>query len=100
MASNSLSQFRFIAILEGISTLALFLVAMPLKYVFDMPLAVKYTGWAHGLLFISYIIWLVIVSLNRKWGFVKIVLAAAASLVPFGTFILDAKILKPEAQAE
>ena len=98
MSSNSLSHFRLIALLEGISTLVLFFIAMPLKYIMNMPLAVKYTGWAHGLLFIAYFILLIIVYIDRKWSVAKFIWAALASLFPFGTFILDVKILKPESQ--
>jgi len=49
------SIFSKVALAEGISYILLLFVAMPLKYLFDMPLAVKYTGWAHGLLFVLYI---------------------------------------------
>ena len=100
MLKNSLSQFRLVALLEGISTLLLFFVAMPLKYIWNMPLAVKYTGWAHGLLFIVYFILLVVVIIDRKWNVSKIVWAVIASFFPFGTFILDAKILKPEMNSQ
>ncbi len=99
MNTKILSQFRTIALLEGISTLTLFFIAMPLKYLMNLPLAVKYTGWVHGILFLAYIAWLVLVSLDRKWSFSKICWSALASLVPFGTFVLDAKLLKPELRS-
>ena len=38
-------RFKWISLAEGLSFLLLLGIAMPLKYGFDMPLAVKYTGW-------------------------------------------------------
>ncbi|MCZ8134288.1 MAG: DUF3817 domain-containing protein, partial [Algoriphagus sp.] len=45
-------RFKWISLIEGLSFLILLGIAMPLKYMFDMPLAVTYVGWAHGILFI------------------------------------------------
>jgi integral membrane protein len=90
-----LGRFRLIGLLEGISFLVLLGIAMPLKYKLGLPLAVKYVGWAHGLLFILFIVALAQVAFTYRWSIVKVILAFVASLVPFGTFILDAKLLKP-----
>jgi integral membrane protein len=93
---TSLSRFRIIGIAEGISFLVLLIIAMPLKYYAGLPMAVKYTGWIHGLLFILYVAALAQVSIVRKWSLLKIVIAFAASLIPFGTIILDARLKKEE----
>jgi integral membrane protein len=69
---------------------------MPLKYYAGLPLAVKYTGWIHGLLFMLYIAALAWVSISRKWPLLKIAVAFTASLVPFGTIILDWRLKKEE----
>ena len=97
--STTLSRFRFIALLEGISCIVLFFIAMPLKYYMSMPLAVKYVGWAHGLLFIAYMVTLVVVYMDLKWSLVRTFLAVIASIVPFGTFVFDALVLKKEEQS-
>ena len=52
---KTIEQLRWIGIAEGISYLVLLGIAMPLKYIFDLPLGVKITGWIHGLLFVLYI---------------------------------------------
>ena len=54
--SSTLGRFRLVAIMEGVSFLVLLGIAMPLKYFADMPLAVKYIGWLHGLLFVLYMV--------------------------------------------
>ena len=45
---------RILGNVEGVSYLLLLGVAMPLKYAFGLPLAVKIVGMAHGVLFLAY----------------------------------------------
>jgi len=87
--SKSINNLRFIGIAEGISFLVLLLIAMPLKYFFGFPLAVKVVGWAHGLLFILYIGAVFLAIRAMQWRIFGTLVALAASLVPGGTFILD-----------
>ena len=89
---NTLSLFRKVAVLEGISYILLLFIAMPLKYLADMPLAVKYTGWAHGLLFVLYIAFFVMAWIESKWGVGKAALIVGASLLPFAPFYVDKKL--------
>jgi len=89
---SSLSIFRKVAVAEGISYLLLLFVAMPLKYFAGMPLAVKYTGWAHGVLFVLYAAFLIMAWMEQKWHFGKAVLIFVASLLPFMPFIVDRKL--------
>lgn len=84
-----LNVFKKTAILEGISSIILFFIAMPLKYFADMPLAVKYTGWVHGVLFIAYIVLLVACWQKYKWKFSRVLLFAFASLIPFAPFYVE-----------
>ncbi|WP_460685902.1 DUF3817 domain-containing protein [Niabella aquatica] len=83
-----------IAFSEGISYLLLLLIAMPLKYYADFPEVVKYTGWLHGILFVLFCIYLLKVWIGLKWSLGKVLIAFVASLVPFGTFLLDARLKK------
>lgn len=73
---------------EGLSYLMLLLIAMPLKYWFGAPLAVKLVGSIHGFLFVLYCILLAITAYKMHWSFVKAGLAFLLSLLPFGTFWL------------
>ena len=84
--------FKYVSILEGLSFLLLLFIAMPLKYIWDWPLAVKYVGWAHGLLFIVYGITLINATIQLGWSFGRFMLAGVASLLPFGPFVLDKKV--------
>lgn len=76
-------------VVEGTSTLLLFLVAMPLKYLADLPLAVTIVGSIHGALFVVYVLMLFL-AVSRvplppglvAWGLV-------GAVVPFGPFVFD-----------
>lgn len=89
---TSLHIFRRVAFAEGLSYLFLLFIAMPLKYWAGMPLAVKYTGWAHGVLFVLYGIFLLMAWQERKWKFSKATILFLASLIPFASFVVDKKL--------
>jgi integral membrane protein len=89
---STLSIFKKVAIAEGISYLALLLIAMPLKYFAGMPLAVKYTGWAHGLLFVLYVALVIMCWMEYKWKFGKTLLVMVCSLLPFAPFIIEKRL--------
>lgn len=91
--TSYIKKLRFLAIAEGISYL-LFGLTIPLKRVYDIPEPNKIVGYAHGFLFIGYVILVFMVSLEKKWDFKTLFLAQVASLIPFGTFVADAKIFK------
>jgi integral membrane protein len=93
---SKLKTFRIIAVLEGISFLVLLFIAMPLKYMMDQPLPVRITGMIHGILFIAFVFYLMMVKSELNWPPKKVFIAFIASLLPFGTFVLDAKVLKRE----
>lgn len=61
-----------------------------------MPMPNKILGMVHGVLFIAYIFYLIQVRSEKNWDLKKTSLAFLASLLPFGTFVLDAKVLKKE----
>jgi len=91
---NMLKTFRFTAVLEGISYLALFAISMPLKYLATLGQPNKYIGYAHGFLFIVYLVLAVVLTMERKWGMKRFTVLFVASLLPFGTFYIDKKYLR------
>ena len=94
LLKNTIGRLRIIGFLEGVSFLVLLFIAMPLKYMANLPWAVKITGMAHGLLFVLYILYVVMAKIEYNWSAKKSVLAFLASLVPFGTFWADAKLFR------
>ena len=82
-------RFLWVGRAEGVSFLLLTLVAMPLKYGWDMPLMVKYLGWAHGVLFMAYMALLFLVAYRLKWDAMRVIYGFLAALLPFGPFVFE-----------
>ena len=91
--SSKLGMLRIIAILEGCSFLLLGLT-MFLKRQYGMGAPNKIVGYAHGFLFIGYVVLVFLVGMEKKWSLQTKFWAYLASLLPFGTFVADAKIFK------
>ncbi|MDG1913419.1 MAG: DUF3817 domain-containing protein [Crocinitomix sp.] len=100
MLKTNLGLLRIIGLLEGVSFLILMGIAMPLKYIWDMPEMIYSTGMAHGLLFVLYIFFVLLVGYQLKWSFTKIFWALLASLLPFGTFVADKKLFRTDAEKQ
>ena len=87
-----LRRLRTLGVIEGISTLILFGVAMPMKYVAGTPIAVTIAGSIHGLLFVAlgsmFILATKKVPISRRMASLGI----AAAIFPFGPFIMDASL--------
>lgn len=94
-----LMNFRRAALAEGVSFLVLLFIAMPLKYMADLPIAVKVVGWLHGVLFIWY--WVAALPLFTvlKWPVDRVIGIGLASILPFGTFIMERKWLRQPMDA-
>ena len=88
-----LSIFRIIALLEGVSYILLLFIATPIKYMADDPTYVRMLGMPHGLLFIAYIAIAVLLKPEQQWNKRTFLVILAASLIPFGTFYVDKKLL-------
>lgn len=88
------NSFRIVAYLEGASFLILLLIAMPLKYAYGMPMAVRIVGSAHGLLFIAYCLLGAVVARQLSWPLKTTALAFISAFLPAGPFIFDRKLLK------
>ena len=86
---NLFALFRVIAVIEGVTTLLLFLVAMPIKYGLDDASWVRLMGPLHGYAFLVYIALMLVVMRGPFWQGRDLTRAALASLVPFGTFLND-----------
>ena len=90
MKQRSLTRLRIVGGLEGISYLVLLGIAMPLKYLAGMPEMVRIVGWGHGLLFMLFLAAVGHTAATIRWPSKRILGALAASVIPFGTFVLDA----------
>ena len=96
---NAIRSLRVWSRAEGYSLLALVLVAMPLKYVFDYPLAVRIAGAVHGLLFL-----VLLAALLRSLWESRLERRAALhvlflAVLPFGFLAADGVIRGASARA-
>lgn len=89
---NPIPFLRYVALAEAVSYLVLLFVAMPLKYLADLSLAVKWVGWAHGLLFLIFCWALLQAWIAARWSFGRVVLLFVAALLPFVPFFLDKRL--------
>ena len=87
-------SFRIISLLEGISFILLLFVAVPIKYYGGNDTFVKMLGMPHGLLFILYIVFAILLKIELKWELKTFLIVGLASIIPFGTFYVDKKYLK------
>lgn len=92
--SPTLRWFLQVARVEGLSAIALFFVAMPLKYGAGIPEPVQHVGWFHGTMVFTYLIALGSVARVEGWTWARVAAAFVASLVPFGTFVFERRLLR------
>ncbi|WP_324170705.1 DUF3817 domain-containing protein [Sulfurimonas sp.] len=92
MIKNSVKKFGQINSIEGYSYLILLFIAMPMKYYFGYPIAVKIAGMLHGILFILFCLLLLLAYKDTKWSFNENIIFFIASLIPFGTFFTKNRI--------
>ena len=101
--TTSLRMFRLLRLLcriEGFSLLLLLFVAMPLKYVADLPLAVRYVGMAHGILWLGLVTLLIALAWKLRWSFGRSAAVFISSLLPFGFLLMDRRMAAWHRQAE
>lgn len=90
--TKTVSFLRAISLAEGVSYLTLLGVAMPLKYLAGLPLAVRIVGSIHGGLFVALCVALALALYQARWPVARAALVFTASLIPFAPFFLDQKM--------
>ncbi len=100
MLNTPVGRVRAAGLLEGVSAVLLFFVAMPLRYLPPAGSETALVGrqiafWAgaiHGGLFIAYALITFVAWGQGALRFKHVAMAAAASIVPFGPFVIDRKL--------
>jgi len=90
---KDVAALRVVTFLEGISFLVLLFVAMPLKYLLDLPLAVRVAGGLHGLLFLGLALSLYHAHVDYGWSRSRLLVLLGLSLVPGSFFWMDERIV-------
>ena len=86
--------FRQIALWEAVSTVLLFFFAMPLKYIGDVPEAVRVAGSIHGFLVVLFVVLLILCWKDYKWSFGHVVKYFVLSLIPIVSFWVELDLKK------
>jgi integral membrane protein len=91
--SSPIDRVRTIGFWEGWSFLLLLGVAMPLKYIGGIPMAVTVVGGLHGILFIAY--WGVIMegAVVHGWSTGVVAKLLVAAVLPGGPFLAEKFLL-------
>ena len=91
---STLNCLRSTGTWEAISSILLFFLAMPLKYIWEQDLLIRPVGMAHGILWVIYVAMTITGQIKYKWGYKLTVWLMIASIVPAGPIIADAKLLR------
>lgn len=91
---SMLRIFQQVALWEAISTVILFFVAMPLKYLADIPEAVRVAGSIHGFLVVIFVILLIMCWQTYNWKFSRVVKYFVLSLFPIVSFWVEKDVKK------
>ncbi len=89
-----LSFLRKFSLIEGLSTLTLFFVAMPLKYIYGLPLAVTIFGSLHGLLFLGLVGAFILAKDRVPLTTGLMIAGILGAVIPFGPFVVDRQLKK------
>lgn len=92
MSDDLVPWFRRVALYEGISFLVLLGVAMPLKYLAGMPLAVSVAGMTHGVLFILYAVMIGLFVQRSAWSLGRAAEVLVLGVVPFGFLAVERRL--------
>lgn len=92
--ATMLKAFRILGWFEGASMLILLFIAMPMKYMMDIPLATRIVGSIHGALFVAYVAMALQMMTTFKWPLSTLVKSFIGAVLPFGTFVFERKYLK------
>lgn len=93
---SPVGRLRLVAFVEGCSYLLLLGVAMPLKYFAGLPVAVSIVGSIHGALFLLFCAALAQAMAAARWSALHAGIVFTSSLIPFGTFAIDARLKRED----
>lgn len=84
---TTLRRLRVMAVIEGSTLVGLVVLAVPLKHLFGIPIAVRIMGPVHGTAFVAYG-WALTAAVSAGgWKRREIVRLAIGALIPFASFV-------------
>ncbi|WP_437920897.1 DUF3817 domain-containing protein [Sphingobacterium sp. LRF_L2] len=86
--------FQQIALWEAVSTIILFFIAMPLKYLAGIKEAVSVAGSIHGFLVVLFVALLLLCWNTYKWPLSRVLTYLVLSLIPVVSFWVERDLKK------
>jgi integral membrane protein len=90
----ALQRYRVMANVVGVLLVLLFVVAMPLKYLADVPEPVSVLGTAHGWLYALFFLSAVDLALRARWTLKGAILTLIAGTIPFLSFYAERSVTR------
>lgn len=91
---SELKKFKLINKIEGISFIILIFIAMPMKYMMDIPMATKIVGMTHGLFVFAFLYQIIEAKKEAGLTMKEVGLYTLLSFIPFGSFYTDKLVAK------
>lgn len=88
-----INQFKKICIFEFVTCVLLYLIAMPIKYQWDIWQQMIPIGIIHGVAFTWYLILIYYVRKPLKWDDEDLVFAVLAAFFPFATLWVEKNLI-------
>ena len=85
----ALQRYRVMANVVGVLLILLGVIAVPLKYLADIPEPVTVLGTAHGWLYALFFLSAVDLALRAKWSLKGAVVAILCGTIPFLSFVAE-----------
>ena len=88
--------FQWVARIEGVTVLVLFLLYIPAKKIFqfNMDGGTGLIGWTHGVYVLIYVLSLTFTARALGWSVKRWFIGGVSSFFPFGTFIFEHRVFK------
>lgn len=93
--------FKWMAWVEGLTVLVLFLLYLPAKKLMGINLdgGTGMIGWTHGVFVILYVLSLTFTFRKLGWSWMQYVAGGFSSFFPFGTFIFERTVLRVKEES-
>ena len=91
---GALLRYRVLSTIVGVLLVLLVPIGLPLKYAADKPGLVSVVGFIHGMFYIVYVIVAFDLARRARFSLGRTVIMFLAGLVPFATFVVEARVTR------
>lgn len=85
-------RYRVLALIVGVLTPVVVLIATPLDLIWDQPSLARVIGPIHGFLFMAYLVVTFLLGVKLAWSWKTLGWRMAAGIIPFLTFVVERQV--------